>query len=226
MAAQAGYLPAKGQAMARADVSRRVAGAWLAIASLLLAVGLVFHGPPAVNLGDQMKIIAEGATRWTVVHWLAAASLSLFAVAGLVVLTAGSRLTRGWWTMTAWAVLPVGALWTMTTAVAEATAITDAAVAGNRAMFEAWWQFAEGRATGFTFLALAVAVIAGNEARSPDRATPAWAASIAVVAGIASFAGWALGMWLGLPFGTPLWVVSSLVMCLWVLWFGTGLMRG
>jgi hypothetical protein len=175
-------------------------------------------------MDTQMKVIAEGPTRWVVVHWVAAAALSLFTVAGLVVLAAGSRLTQGWWTTTVWAVLLLGALWTLTTAVAEATAVSGAAVSGNKAMFEAWWAFAEGKATGFIFLALAVAVIAGNEARS-SRVTPVWASWIAVVAGVASFAGWVLGRWLEIAPGNLVWVISSLVMCLWTLWLGVAIAR-
>lgn len=205
--------------MLHSQTSLRVAGIWLALGSLLLAGSLVFHGPPATHMDAQMKVIADGATRWVVVHWAAAAALSLFAVTGLVVLAAASRLTQGWWTTTAWAVLPVGALWILTTAVAEATAVSGAAVSGNEAMFEAWWAFAEGKANGVMFLALAVAVIAGNEARTSS-ATPAWASWIAAVAGIASSAGWVLGMWLEVPPGNLLWVISSLVMSLWILWFG------
>ena len=140
-----------------------------------------------------MKRIADGAMAWSVIHWVSAASLSLYAVTGLVVLTSGSRLTGGWWTMTAWAVLTVSALWTMTTAVAEATVVTNAAVSGAKEMFEAWWAFAEGKASGIAFLALAVAVISGNEAQSSDRAVPAWSAWIAMVSGVASFAGWGSG---------------------------------
>jgi hypothetical protein len=172
-----------------------------------------------------MKKIADGATAWSVIHWVAAASLSLYAVTGLVVLTSASRLAGGSWTMTAWAVLTVSALWTMTTAVAEATVVTNAAVSGTKEMFEAWWAFAEGKASGIAFLALAVAVIAGNEAQSSERAVPAWSAWIAMVSGVASFAGWALGRWFGVDFGNILWVASSAVMSLWTLWFGVGLMR-
>jgi len=186
---------------------------------------LVFHGPIAPDLDDQMKRIAEGALRWAVVHWIAAAALSFYALTGLVVLTSGSRLTESWWTMTAWAVLPVSALWTMTTAVAEATVVANAAVTGTKETFEAWWAFAEGKATGFAFLALAVAVIAGNEARSSERATPPWSAWMAMVAGVASFAGWALGMWFGVGFGNLLWVASSIVMSVWTFWLGIAFMR-
>jgi hypothetical protein len=172
-----------------------------------------------------MTRIADGSTVWSVAHWIAAAAFSLYAVAGLVVLTSETRLTEGWWIMTAWAVLPVGALWTLTTAVAEATVVANAAVSGNSEVYEAWWAFAEGKANGFAFLALAVAVIAGNDARSAEGATPAWSASTAVVAGVASFTGWALGMWFGIGFGSLLWVASSILMSAWTVWFGVALSR-
>jgi hypothetical protein len=90
---------------------------------------------------------------------------------------------------------------------------------GTARCFESWWAFAEGKATGFVFLALAVAVIAGNEARTSG-GTPVWASWIAVVAGLAAVAGWVLGMWFDVPPGNLLWVVSPLVMSLWILWFG------
>jgi hypothetical protein len=165
-----------GENMPHTNTAVRVAGTWLAIASSLLIAALVVHGPLAPDLSDQMKKIADGAMAWSVIHWVSAASLSLFAVTGLIVLTSGSRLARGWWTMTAWAVLTVSALWTMTTAVVEATVVTNAAVAGAKEMFEAWWAFAEGKASGIAFFALAVAVISGNEAQSSERAVPGWSA--------------------------------------------------
>ena len=166
--------------MPHTNTAVRVAGTWLAIASSLLIAALVVHGPLAPDLSHQMKKIADGAMAWSMIHWVSAASLSLYAVTGLIVLTSGSRLAEGWWTMTAWAVLTVSALWTMTTAVVEATVVTNAAVAGAKEMFEAWWAFAEGKASGIAFFALAVAVISGNEAQSSERAVPAWSAWIAM----------------------------------------------
>jgi hypothetical protein len=211
--------------MPHTNTAVRVAGTWLAIASCLLVAALVLHGPLAANLDDQMKRIAEGATGWSLIHWVSATSLSLYAVTGLVALTSGSRLAGGWWTMTAWAVLTVSALWTMTTAVVEATVVSNAAASGAREMFEAWWAFAEGKASGIAFLALAIAVISGNEAQSSERAIPAWSAWIAMASAVASFAGWALGRWFGVDFGNLLWVASSVLMSLWTFWFGVALMR-
>lgn len=195
------------------------------MASLLMVLALVTHGPIHPDLDVQMTRVADRVTRWTVIHWLAAAALSSYAVAGLIVLTAGSRLTRGRWTVSAWAVVLVGALWTMTTAVAEATVIVEAARAGASQTFEAWWAFAEGKGSGFCVLALAIAVIAANEARSPERSGPAWVTWVAVVASIGSFAGWALGIWVGLAPARLLWVACSVVMSLWTLGFGVALAR-
>lgn len=209
----------------RSDIAVRVGGAWLAAASGLMIVAIAAHGPIAPELSDQMVRIAGRPTAWAVAHWIAAAGLSAFAVAGLIVLTSGSRLTEGWATLSAWAVLPIGALWTMTTAVAEATVVTNAAISGNAQVFEAWWMFAEGKANGFSFLALAVIAIAGQEARSPAAATPTWAARAAMVAGIGSFTGWALSMWFGIGQASLLWLVSSLLMSAWTAWFGVALAR-
>lgn len=211
--------------MSHSDRAIQVGGAWLAGASFLMMAALGLHGPIPPDLADQMAMVAGAGLKWSVVHWTAAAALSFYAVAGLILLTSRSRLTDGGWALAAWAVVVVGAFWTMTTAVAETTVVTDAAASGSEETFAAWWAFAEGKGNGFAFLALAVSVIAGREARSPAGATPAWAAWIAVAAGIGSWAGWALGMWFGVRVGSVLWVASSLVMTLWTVWFGLALRR-
>ena len=211
--------------MRHTDGSIRVGGTWFAVASFLMIVVLVLHGPISPDLSEQMAKVSDGVMRWSVAHWIAAAGLSLHAVAGLVILTSQSRLTNGWWTTTAWAVVPIAALWTLTTAVAEATVVSDAARSGNKEVFEAWWAFAEGKANGFSFLALAVALIAGNEAQSGERATSAWSAWTAMAAGVVSFTGWALGMWFGVRLGSVIWVISSILMSAWGVWFGVALTR-
>lgn len=203
----------------------QITGTWLAIASFLMIAVLGFHGPIATELNVQMQKIADGAMVWSTVHWTAAASLSLYALTGIVVLTSESRLTEGWGSLSAWAVLSIGALWTLITAVAEATVVTNAAVSGTWQTFEAWWAFAEGMGNGFAFFALAVAVIAGNEAQNTELVMPKWSSWIAVIAGVASFVGWILGMWFDMAPGNFLWLISSIIMSLWILWFGIALIR-
>ena len=211
--------------MRRTNGMVQIGGTWFAIASALMIVVLALHGPIAPDLAEQMTRISGMTTTWAVAHWIAAAALSLYAVAGLLVVTSQSGLPGGWWTTTAWAVIPIAALWTLTTAVAEATVVANAARFANREVFEAWWAFAEGKATGFSFLALAVALIAGNDAHSAERATPVWSARAGMVAAVVSFTGWALGMWFGIGFGNLLWVISSILMSAWGVWFGVALAR-
>lgn len=203
----------------------RIIGIWLAIASFLMIAVLGFHGPIAPELNVQMQKIADGPMVWSAVHWTAAASLSLYALTGIVVLTSESHIAEDWESLTAWAVLSIGSLWTMITAIAEATVVTNAAVSGTWQTFESWWTFAEGMGNGFAFFALAVAVIARSEAHNHERVTPKWSSWIAVIAGISSFSGWVLGMWFDMAPGNFLWLISSIIMSVWILWFGIGLMR-
>lgn len=212
--------------MERTGVGTRVAGAWLAVGSVLFVGSLVLHPPPSPDPGEFMAAIADGPTQWVLAHWAAALALTLFAITGLIMLTTASRLSQKWWTMSAWAVLVVGAIWVTTTAVAEATVITEAAVAGDTATFEAWQLFAEGKGVGFGFLAVAIAVIAGNEARSTRSVTPVWASWIGAVAGIVAFVGFVvLGVLLGIAVGGLIWLISTIVMSLWTFWFGVALAR-
>ena len=212
--------------LSRAETTVRAAGAWLAAGSLLLVVSLALHPPPSPVPAEFMAIIAENATLWTAVHWGAALALTMLVIAGLLVLTAGSRLTETWWTMSAWAVLVVGALWVSTTAVAEATTIATAAAAGDAATFEAWQLFAEGQGIGFGFLAAALAAIAADQARSAIPITPPWAAWIGAVAAVAAVVAYVvLGAVLGIAIGAPIWLAATIVMGLWTFWFGVALAR-
>lgn len=210
---------------ANAGTNVRVGGSALALGALLLAGGFALHPPPATDPAEFMATVADSPTRWVAAHAVTAIALSLFAIAGLVTSTARSRLTRTWWTTTAWAVLIVSALWVTTAAVVEATVIAEAAAAGDAATFDVWSPLAEAHSAAFLFFVLAVAVIAGSEARSADRSTPAWAAWIGAVAAVASFAGMILVFALGIASGGLVWVGSTIVMSLWLGWFGAAVAR-
>ena len=49
------------EVMSHSEKGMRVAGVWLALASIILALALVFHGPPSPDLGVQMRHIADGS---------------------------------------------------------------------------------------------------------------------------------------------------------------------
>ena len=207
------------------DTGLRVAGAWLAGASLLLVVALGVHGPLHPDLEVQMMHIGESPSRWAAVHWIASAAFSCFAIAAVLVLVSRSRLTSTGKTMSAWAVVLVGAIWTLTTAVTEVTVIADLAASRDLAHFKAWWSFAEGHGNGFSMLAVAVMVIAWGDYRDPHRLLPRWSAGVAAGAGLASFAGWALGVWLDVVPANLVWLLASVVMCVWLACLGTALAR-
>jgi hypothetical protein len=211
--------------MKHKSAATQAAGAALALGAVMMVITFLIHGAPEPDIADMMAVIATETLRWHIAHWVAAVGLSLFAMAGIIMLAGRTRLTETPVTVFAWAVLPIGALWTTMTAVAETTAVTHAAIVGDKATFAAWWAFSEGQANGFAAVALAVAVIAGNEMRTGGKATPAWAAGVAVFAACSSFAGWGLWSWADFGFAAPIWVISSILMCLWLLWLGTALVR-
>jgi hypothetical protein len=208
------------------ETGLRVAGFWLVIGSAMWVPALALHPPLPTGTSAFMERIAEAGTRWVVVHWLAAASLTIFALTSLIVLAARSRLTRSAIGMSAWALLPVGALWVSATAVVEATVISRSAISGDATRFEAWDAFAAGWGMGFFALALGVALIAVNELRTARSGTPVWASWIGAAGGVVGFASWLLGRAvLGFAIGGPLLVTSSVAMGVFLLWFGAGLAR-
>lgn len=202
----------------------RTAGLWVATAALLLTVSLAMHPPPPAESAAFMDLIAAEGTTWQAVHWLAAAALASFVVAGLIALSAPD-LARSGVTKSAWGVLTVGALSTMFTAIAEATAVSHVAASGNLETFAAWESFAAAAALGFAFLGLAVAVLGAAEARHRAGALPEWAAWVAVPLGVGGFTGWMLGPVAGYSFGGPVWLVSSLAMGIWLVAYGIGVVR-
>jgi hypothetical protein len=113
----------------------------------------------------------------------------------------------------------------VTTAVAEATVISRAALEGDRATFHAWALFAEGKGMGFLGIALATALIAGNEALAREPTTPAWACWVGAAAATSALCGWTLGAILAISVGGIIWLFSTLLMTLWTLWFGLALTR-
>ena len=54
---------------------------------------------------------------------------------------------------------------------------------------------------------------------------PFWAAALGTAAGFLSALGWTLGEHMGVWIGGPIWLISTLVMCLWLVWFGLGGLR-
>jgi hypothetical protein len=117
-------------------------------------------------------------------------------------------------------VMALGALTTFSTAVSEASVVAVAADRGDADTFVTWWAFSGGMGNGFWALALATALVAYSDARDEDGILPRWAAAAGSVFGVLSAVGWTLGEQLGIGIGGPIWLISTLLMCLWLAWFG------
>jgi hypothetical protein len=171
-----------------------------------------------------MQHVAEGHTRWALVHWTAAVALFLISGSGFLNLLDQDAGGSSVGLRSAWLVLALGALLTVSTAVSEAAVVSAAAVAGaaagDKATFVSWWEFSSGMANGFFALALATALIALAEARSDAGRMPVWSSAAGTVFGVLSAVGWSLGQHFGVGIGGPIWLVSTLLMCVWLAWFG------
>ncbi len=196
------------------------AGVWLAGGTLLLAAALIFHGPPDADLSVQMQNIADGHDRWAAVHWTAAVALFLISGASFLNVATDAAVRNSPMLSSAWVVMALGALTTFSTAVAEASVVAVAADRSDTAAFMTWWAFASGMGNGFWALALATAGIAYCDAREEGGILPRLAAMSGVAFGTLSAIGWTLGEQFGIGMGGPIWLVSSLLMCLWLAWYG------
>ncbi|HZD26808.1 MAG TPA: hypothetical protein VE631_11140 [Alphaproteobacteria bacterium] len=195
-------------------------GVWLAAGTLLLAAALVFHGPPDADLSVQMQKIADGHGRWAAVHWTAATALFLISGASFLNLVLNPRVRHSPILSSAWMVMALGALTTFSTAVTEASVVAVAADRGDTDAFMTWWAFSGGMGNGFWALALATALVAYHDARSDEGILPRWAAIAGTAFGVLSATGWTLGEQLGIGIGGPIWLISSLLMCLWLAGYG------
>jgi len=201
------------------------AGLWLGTGASLLIIALVFHGPPDPDLSVQMQHVAEGHARWALVHWTAAVALFLMSGAGFLNLIDQNTSGSSTGLRSAWLVFALGAFLTVSTAVSEAAVVSAAAKAGDMAAFHAWWEFAGGMGNGFFSLAIATALIALGEARSDASRMPVWSSFAGTVFGVLSALGWSLGEHFGIGIGGPIWLISTLLMCAWLAWFGFAALR-
>jgi hypothetical protein len=201
----------------------RTGGLWLAAGAALLSAALVFHGPPDADLSVQMEHVSEGRVRWALVHWTAAVALFLMSGGALLNLVMDTSVRRSPILGSAWTVMALGAIATLSTAVSEASVLAAAAETGDTAAFFAWGAFAGGMGNGFWALALATALIAFSDARADDARLPRWASIAGTAFGVLSATGWTLGEQLGIGIGGPIWLISSLAMCVWLVWYGVSI---
>jgi hypothetical protein len=95
--------------MFREPGAARAAGYVLAIAGVLVALGLVLHPVPQGGLDEKPSVLST-TPLWGPIHVAIAFGFVLTVVGGLLALVGGGILTRRWQSALAWASLTVGIL--------------------------------------------------------------------------------------------------------------------
>ena len=82
----------------------------LAVAGLLVAVGLVFHPLPARGFAESPSVL-ESTPGWGAIHVAIAAGFVLCVLGGLLVMNGGGILTRHWTSALCWGALTAGMIY-------------------------------------------------------------------------------------------------------------------
>src|SRR5688500_19448678 len=85
----------------------RAGGYVLALASLLVVAGLIFHPVPAGGFEERPSVLSQ-TPWWGPIHVAIATGFVLTALGGLLMLAAGGRLLRPWTAAFFWGALTVG----------------------------------------------------------------------------------------------------------------------
>ena len=85
----------------------RAGGYVLAVATVLVAVGLVFHPVPAGGFEEQPSVLAT-TPWWGPIHIAIAAGFVLVVLGSLLLLVAGGSLTTPWTAALSWGAMAVG----------------------------------------------------------------------------------------------------------------------
>jgi len=87
----------------------RAGGYALAVATLLVAIGLVFHPVPAGGFEEKPSVLAN-TPWWGAIHIAIAAGFVLVVLGSLLFLVAGGSLTQRWTGALSWGAMTVGTI--------------------------------------------------------------------------------------------------------------------
>jgi hypothetical protein len=200
----------------------RAGGYVLSAASLLVAVGLVFHPVPAGGFEERASVLSQ-TPWWGPIHVAIAAGFVLIVLGSSLMLAAGGRLLRAWPAALCWGAIAVGMIfftgvalingWVMHELTAQGAPVTDPLLyyAFNRLLIGYGWLgnplFLLGL-TGLTYL----------ETRTP---APLVSRPVAWIGLIVSLLSWGrgIGSATGLYFLEPL-IFANVPAFLWLGYYG------
>jgi hypothetical protein len=207
----------------RDPAAARAGGYVLAAASILVAIGLVFHPVPAGGFEEKPSILAN-TPWWGPIHVAIAGGFVLCVLGTLLMLVAGGALTRRWPLALAWGAMTVGMTffagvalingWVMHFLVASGAPTQEPLLyaAFNRLLIGYGW-------LGNPLFLLGLTTLAAQEVRDPSLGLPRWAAWAGLVFSVLSW-GRGIGSATGLYFLEPL-IFANVPAFLWLGFVGS-----
>jgi hypothetical protein len=205
------------------DRSAAHAGGYvLLVASILVAIGLVFHPVPAGGFEEKPSVLAN-TPWWGAIHVAIAAGFVLCVLGALLMLVAGGTLTRSWQLAFAWGSISVGMMfftgvalingWVTHFLVARGAPQSDALLydAFNRLLIGYGW-------LGNPLFLLGLTTLAVVEVRRPWLGLARWIAWVGALATVLSW-GRGIGSATGLFFLEPL-IFANIPAFLWLGYVG------
>src|SRR5262249_29049242 len=199
------------------------AGGWvLAIACVLIVIGLIFHPPPSGGFEEKPSVL-QNTPWWGPIHVAIAAGFALCVLGGLLMLFAGGPLTRPWTAALSWACITVGMMffsgvamingWVMHYLSAHGAPAREPLVydAFNRLLIAYGW-------LGNPMFLVGLCGVTWIEARHAPFRMPRWLAWAGLVSAILSW-GRGLGSASGLYFLEPL-IFANVPAFLWLGGYG------
>jgi hypothetical protein len=205
----------------------RAGGYVLALAGVLVAVGLVFHPVPAGGFEEKPSILQD-TPWWGPIHIAIAAGFVLVVLGTLLMLVAGGSTLRPWLRALSWAAMSVGMTfftgvalingWVMHFLTSRGAPATEPLLydAYNRLLIGYGW-------LGNPLFLVGLTGVAYAEVRFPSRLMPRWLAWAGFVAAVLSW-GRGIGSATGLYFLEPL-IFANVPAFLWLAWYGSRLSR-
>jgi hypothetical protein len=211
----------------REPSAARAGGYVLAVAGLLVAVGLLFHPVPAGGFEEKPSMLQD-TPLWGPIHIAIAAGFVMVILGSLLMLVAGGRPLRSWLDALSWAAMIVGM--TFFTGVALVNGwvmhylVSRNAPAAEPLLYDAFNRLLIGYGwLGNPLFLVGLTGVAYAEVRSSSRLVPHWLAWVGLVAAILSW-GRGIGSATGLYFLEPL-IFANVPAFLWLGYYGLRLSR-
>jgi hypothetical protein len=205
----------------------RAGGYVLAVATLLVAIGLLFHPVPAGGFEEKPSVLQD-TPWWGPIHVAIAVGFVLSALGTLLLLVAGGSLTREWGLALAWGSMAVGMMFFSGVALINGWVmhylVDRGAPASDPLLYDAFNHLLIGYGwLGNPLFLFGLTVLAGLEVWRPWLGLPRVVAWLGLAASVLSW-GRGIGSATGLYFLEPL-IFANIPAFLWLGYCGVAISR-